>query len=176
MNGIARSILAVFLMALAATAHAGDRTTIEVPAAYAAIADEYGVPAGLLYSVGMAESRASFSGKPWPWTLNVRGRSLYFPTKAAAATHLADLLASGETMVDVGLMQVNWYWHGEKLRDPETALSPYYNLRVGAAYLREQYDLTGDWYAAAGRYHSKQAQRAGAYASTVMNHWERLLK
>jgi soluble lytic murein transglycosylase-like protein len=74
-------------------------------------------------------------------------------------------------MVDVGLMQVNWRYHGDKLRTHWLALDPWFNLRIGASILREMYDQCGDWIVAAGRYHAPaNPERAGKYANQVRRH------
>lgn len=177
-----RAIASVHLIAALALALLGnawaasaDERIVYVPPVYAAIAAEYGVPPGLFFAVAKAESYATFAGAPWPWTLNIRGTSRYFRTRQEAETHLAEVLSAGEQMVDVGPMQINWYWHKEKLVDPTTAFDPHYNLRLGAAYLREQYLKSGDWYTAIGLYHNKSdPARQRAYAERVLKLWEGL--
>ena len=164
--GTAGSIGFAVAFAVAAAAHAA--RPLPVPPAYRIVAAEYGIPPSILYAVALAESvRALDDGAaPWPWSLNVRGRGLRYGTREAAQEALSRLLEAGERP-DVGLMQVSWRWHGRLLRDPELALDPWYNLRVGAAVLAAEHAATGDWWQAVGRYHSRDPERAARYRARV---------
>lgn len=150
----------------------------EVPPGYRHIAEVEGVPASVLYAVAMTESGVTLeSGRqhPWPWSLNVEGRSLRYRTRLETWRALTEFLAKGVTRVDVGLMQVNWAYHRQALGDPWAALDPYYNLRVGAAILRAQFQTTGDWWEAIGRYHApNHAERAHRYRARVITWYRRI--
>ena len=141
-------MLGLILMCEAANA------TGDIPPAYRRIADEYGIPPGVLYAVALTESGLlmpeSRDHRPWPWTLNVAGKAYRYGSRDTAYAGLMQHLARTE-MVDVGLMQVNWRYHGDKLRTHWLALDPWFNLRIGASILREMYDQCGDWIVAAGR-------------------------
>lgn len=148
--------------------------TGDIPPAYRRIADEYGIPPGVLYAVALTESGLlmpeSRDHRPWPWTLNVAGKAYRYGSRDTAYAGLMQHLARTE-MVDVGLMQVNWRYHGDKLRTHWLALDPWFNLRIGASILREMYDQCGDWIVAAGRYHAPaNPERAGKYANQVRRH------
>lgn len=148
---------------------------LPVPAAFRTVGAEYGIPPNLLYAIALTESgRELRQGVvPWPWTLNVRGRGLRFESREAATSALARLLASGERP-DVGLMQVNWRWHGNLLSSPEIALDPWYNLRAGSSVLASEYEATGDWWRAVGRYHSRDPDRAARYRARVARWYGRI--
>jgi soluble lytic murein transglycosylase-like protein len=151
----------------------------KVPAGYAMVAREYGVPGIVLFGVALQESEMS-SGRrqilPWPWTLNVRGEGLRYPTRQATEAALLGYLRGGTTLVDIGLMQVCWHFWGQRLRSPAIALEPYWNLRVGASILRDHYRDTANWFAAIGRYHAPgDPGRANNYASSVMQRVARTL-
>ena len=147
----------------------------EIPTGYRQVATEYGIPAQLFYTVALTESRrAIVPGRtlPWPWSLNVAGQSLRFPTRKAAWLALRTFLDQGMRRVDIGLMQINWSYHAKRLGDPWRALDPYHNLRVGAQILLTEYRRSGDWMEAAGRYHNpgaspKQQHLAATYRQRV---------
>lgn len=147
-----------------------------VPSSYQRVAQEYGIPPDVLYSVALQESRTrlrSRQTRPWPWTLNVAGVPRRYPTRVAAYKGLTFFLKHGIRSIDVGLMQVNWRFHKDKLGSPWQALDPYHNVRTGAKILASEYRETGDWFKAIGRYHSpgasfKQKRRAKNYANSVM--------
>jgi soluble lytic murein transglycosylase-like protein len=150
-----------------------------VPDGYRVIAGEYDIPYTVLYAVALAESGVGKNGRgirrPWPWTLNVAGRGRTYPSRDAAWTALNFFLAKGERSIDIGLMQVNWRYHQNRLRNTWRALDPYFNLRVGAAILRQCYEQRADWWKSVGCYHApSNPERARRYRARVLNHWQRL--
>lgn len=163
-----------FLLALAAwplartEAATGDEA---IPSAYQTIAAQYGVPPDFFYALACTESLTDLRTgrpRPWPWTLNIAGRAARFEQREQASAFLQRQLQAGVLSVDVGLVQVNWRYHGARLGEPWQALEPLHNLQVGAAILREQYEATGDWWAAIGRYHSPGNEaRAARYRLAV---------
>lgn len=150
-----------------------------VPEGYRAIAAEYGIPYTVLYAVALTESGVSSNHNgvrhPWPWTLNVAGSGYVYPSREAAWHALNTFIARGERSIDIGLMQVNWRFHNDKLRDTWQALDPYFNLRVAAVILRQCFEQRHDWWASVGCYHSPaDTARALRYRSRVVGHWQQL--
>lgn len=153
----------------------------EVPSGYRSVAAEYDVPFSVFYAVALAESGtevdATGSIRPWPWTLNVAGQGRFYPTREAAADALASFLGSGRESVDIGLMQVNWRYHRQRLGSPQLALDPYHNLRVAAEILRDCHGSRQDWWVAVGCYHAPNSpHRANRYRSRVFKHWQRVTR
>lgn len=151
-----------------------------VPAGYRSIALERGIPYTLLYAVALTESgkkvEATRSYRPWPWTLNVAGQGYFFDSRLAAWQALIAWLEQGKRSIDIGLMQVNWRYHQEKLGTPWQALDPYSNLRVGAEILQDCYITRKDWWVSVGCYHSPaDSQRAEQYRRRVISRWQRLV-
>lgn len=126
----------------------------ELPVAYMVVAKVSNVPADILYAVALAESGRSYKGAllPWPWTLNVEGQSIFCESQGEAIV-LALEAINRKQLVDLGLTQVNWRWHQQRFTRIDDALIPMLNLKAGAAILREQYEVSGDWWQAVGRYH-----------------------
>ena len=165
------AVAMVFLISLPTYAHA-----MAVPAAYHQVAEEYDVPAGILFAIALTESgRKAADGRvlPYPWAMNVNGKALYFANRVEADSRLVQLLGEGK-QPDIGLMQVNWRYHRRKLGDARQAFDPWLNLRAGATVLREAYRATGDWWKAVGRYHSATPARASAYRARVRRWYARL--
>lgn len=142
------------------------------------IAQMTSVPVKLLYSIALTESGKKYQNgrfKPWPWTLNVRGQPLFFKTRETAWLALTTYLSLGITLIDIGLMQVNWHYHKHRLKNPWLALEPNFNVQVGAKILREQYRGDGDWLGAAGRYHAPVAWfNAAQYRAKVLKAYKQL--
>lgn len=143
-----------------------------VPKLFQTIAAEYRVPPKILYAISMVESgRLNRYGRlsPWPWTLNIEGEPRYYNTRQAAWFALESLTAMGVDKIDVGLMQINWRYHSQLLTTPWDALDPTTNIKAAAKLLRGHYDKTGNWTAAAGKYHAPNApSRAIRYANKVL--------
>ena len=145
---------------------------------YGEVAAYVGVPATILYAMSQVESGQLKNGRfaPWPWTLNVAGIAKRYDSRQAMFDGLMAALGSGEMMIDVGPMQVNWYWQYELLRSPWTITDPVVNLKVGAAILKNHYADTGDWWSAVGRYHRPaQTPRHQAAALAYANRVKKLM-
>ena len=151
-----------------------------VPAGYRAIAAERGIPESVLYAVALTESGKQVASadvyRPWPWTLNVAGRGYFFESRLAAWQALTDWLAQGERVIDIGLMQINWRYHAERLGTPWQALDPYHNLRVGAGILQACYTQRQDWWESVGCYHAPaNPERAERYRRQVRSRWQQIV-
>jgi hypothetical protein len=127
------------------------------PPAYQRAALARGVPPAVLYAVAKTESnfKIKIGVYPWPWTLNIKGKSSYFATRNEACNAaLEGIQTHGKYGVDIGLTQQNWGWVGSQYYDhPCDSLSPNDNLNTAAIVLRECFDKEGDWVLAAGCYH-----------------------
>lgn len=136
----------------------------------AAAGQAEGLPEGLLPAIARVESGHAAAGggrRAWPWTLNQGGDGGYFDTSGQALDRLAAILATGETNVDVGCMQLNWRWHSAAFPSARDMIDPAQNTAYAARFLRELNDRLGSWEAAAGAYHSMDPARAQAYGQKV---------
>ncbi len=153
-----------------------------IPANYHKIAIENNIPTTIFYAVALAESGHKIKVgryRPWPWTLNVAGIPRRYPTRNAAYNGLIFFLQQGVKSIDIGIMQINWRYHHNKLGTPWHALEPIHNTRTGARILNDEYKKTGEWKQAIGRYHSPgqkpmQKKRALNYANRVIKHIQRI--
>ena len=150
-----------------------------VPSGYRLVAAERAIPDAIFYAVALAESGRALPTdgirRPWPWTLNVAGDGYYYATRIEAWQALRDWLGKGKRSIDIGLMQVNWRYHKERLGDPWQALDPYHNLRVGAGILQDCYAAEHDWWASVGCYHAPaNPARASRYRRRVESQWRQI--
>lgn len=149
-----------------------------VPAGYRGIADRYNIPPKVLYAIALQESGKTLHNgvfRPWPWTLNVEGKPERYETRTAAWLALKRYVGQGKVLIDIGLMQVNWRYHKNKLGTLWDALEPYHNLRVAAEILSSEYLKRKDWLQAVGAYHSpgrkkRQRKNAQRYRRRVARH------
>lgn len=144
---------------------------------------EVGLDPKLIYSVALAESARANNSKllsPHPWTLRA-DTAFYGQSKEEAKEQLNKLLQKTKS-VDVGLMQVNVRWHGDKVSKPEDLLDPVINMRVGTNYLAEMIRSTPhDLELAIGKYHvgptitNDNKDRAKNYGQRVLAIYKNIL-
>jgi soluble lytic murein transglycosylase-like protein len=142
----------------------------------AAIAEQQqGLPPGLLLAIGRQESGRwdPVTGQilPWPFSVNTAGESRFFATRQEAAGFVAARRAAGVQSIDVGCFQINLRHHPGAFASLDEALDPTANARYAASFLSRLHAETGNWEAAAGRYHSATAALADPYRSAVLSLW-----
>ena len=152
-----------------------------VPSGYRMVAAERAIPNTIFYAVALAESGRALNTdevrRPWPWTLNVAGDGYNYSTRIEAWQALRDWLDKGKRSIDIGLLQVNWRYHHERLGGPWQALDPYHNLRVGAEILQDCYATKHDWWASVGCYHApRNLERATRYRRRVESQWRQITR
>ncbi|MGU7771753.1 transglycosylase SLT domain-containing protein [Burkholderia sp. MR1-5-21] len=119
---------------------------------------------------GIALNESAYGGRAWPWTLNVAGQGYFFKTRTEACKAIEMLLARGRCDFDVGLMQVNWCYHGKRFGSAWDALAPATNIRVAEAILNENYARTGSVEKAIAYYHSANPSPGRAYLARFVRH------
>lgn len=77
-------------------------------------------------------------------------------------------------MIDLGLMQINLYWHHEQMGSFEQALDPAWNLRYGAKYLASLIRQKGSVKEAIGYYNAKTYSKRLAYTRRVLGWYRKL--
>lgn len=139
----------------------------------AAVSAETGVPIEIIEAVCTHESQSFYQGKrqPWPWTLNIGGRGLWFTTQHSAVAYAKlELIAGTEPVkIDVGMCQINWYWHGQQFASISALMDPRENIKYAAKQLKH-FKQGQSWEYAIGAYHAPSNQaRAKEYASAVLS-------
>lgn len=179
------TVAAIFVAALIATGsgvgaadadtvHSGADASISMPAHSPAVTSceaaidmaerKLNLPPGLLMAMGKVE--AMYQGRIWPWSLNVRGQKFRHPTFEAALDHLRRLIAEGETVIDVGCLQLNTYWVARGM-PLEKTLDPEANALTAAFHLRDLMKRYETWSAAVANYHSGRTEIQARYICRV---------
>ena len=93
-------------------------------------------------------------GSLYPWALNVEGKAVFPENSAQALQAFAEARRQGKTLIDVGCMQINQYFHGENFSSVEDMLNPRRNVEYAAKFLRNLHDRHETWTMAVARYHA----------------------
>ena len=113
---------------------------------------KHGVPLGMLYAVGLTETGRGDSLRPH--ALNIDGKAVYELSKPAAIQAFAAAKRQGARFIDVGCMQINHKYHGDKFTSLEVMLDPAVNVDYAARFLAQLKEREGNWTKAIARYHA----------------------
>lgn len=143
-----------------------------------------GINVTTLYSIAVQESGMRWRDgtfRPWPWTLNINeGKNGIKPgarryaNKQAAEQALMHLIRLGIRNVDVGIMQVNLYWHGDKVANDTQLLDPKTNINVAAGYLKDLNTKNNVSKTVADYHAPSNPTRGKAYMNHV-KHYEKII-
>src|SRR5262249_11828069 len=98
---------------------------------------------------------------------NADGQGYYFETKKDAIAFVQELQTRGVSMIDVGCMQVDLYYHPNAFASLDAAFDPATNVAYAARFLNELKSETGDWGVATQYYHSRNSYLGQVYAGRV---------
>jgi soluble lytic murein transglycosylase-like protein len=114
--------------------------------------DRYGVPAGILYAVGLTET--GNKGSLQPNAMNIEGKALFPASRGAALQAFSDAESQGAKLVDVGCMQINVHYHAEHFRSVSDMFDPRQNVDYAARFLSQLKRRHTSWSMAVARYHA----------------------
>jgi soluble lytic murein transglycosylase-like protein len=115
-------------------------------------AQEQGVPLGVLYAVGMTETGKK--GSLHPYALNVEGKTIFTGSAAEALAVFGKARKRGAKLIDLGCMQINHHYHGDRFSSPAAMLDPRTNVDYAAHFLKLLRQREGSWTMAVARYHA----------------------
>jgi soluble lytic murein transglycosylase-like protein len=115
-------------------------------------AARFEVPLGVLYAVGLTETGRK-SGLS-PYAMNIAGRSHFADSPAEAVREFRSARSKGVKLIDLGCMQINHHYHGERFSSVEAMLDPAQNVDYAARFLSELREREGSWTMAVARYHA----------------------
>ena len=113
---------------------------------------KYGVPLGMLYSVGLTETGRR--GSLQPYAMNVEGKAVFSNSAVEAIGKFEAARRSGAKLIDLGCMQINHYFHRDKFPSLESMLNPRDNVEYAARFLKELKGRHESWTMAVARYHA----------------------
>ncbi|OLP55091.1 lytic transglycosylase [Rhizobium rhizosphaerae] len=141
--------LAIFTSELmAATPAAANVCEQEISAAAA----RYGIPEGILYSVGLTETGRK--GSLQPYAMNIEGKAVFASSAEEVLQLFRSARAQGARLIDLGCMQINYRFHGEQFASVEAMLDPRLNVDYAARFLATLHARHETWTMAVARYHA----------------------
>ncbi len=117
-----------------------------------AAALKYDIPEGILYSVGLTETGRK--GSLQPYALNVEGKAYFAASRPEAMAAFQAARRQGSVLIDVGCMQINHHFHGEKFSSVEAMFDPRSNVEYAAKFLHDLHSRHETWTMAVARYHA----------------------
>lgn len=147
------------------SAHASAHTAQICDDAARYAAQNSGVPLSVLQAITRTETGRRRNGEtqPWPWTVNMEGKGVWFTTEDEARAYVFKHFKRGARSFDVGCFQINYKWHHKAFRSIDEMFDPRANAAYAAKFLSDLYRETGDWSRAAGAYHSRTPKYATKY-------------
>jgi hypothetical protein len=152
---------------------AGTAVATQAPPEPSAICDDValrasqatGVPLAVLQAISLTETGRRRDGafRPWPWTVNMEGKGVWFDSLDEARAYVGKEHDRGARSFDVGCFQINYKWHGHEFASIDAMFDPMTNALYAAQLLGTLYAETGSWSAAAGSYHSRTPKFANRY-------------
>lgn len=136
------------LLAFPAAAAAANACEAEILRA----ADRYGVPAGILYAVGLTETGKK--GSLHPNALNIEGRAVFARNREDAVRAFEQARRAGVKLIDLGCMQINHRYHAAEFSSLRDMLDPRRNVDYAARFLVQLKRRHGTWSMAVARYHA----------------------
>ena len=135
---------------------------------------EHGLDPWLLYAITLEESNhydpRTRKLYPWRWVIHHDYELTYHENEADARAHIDYLESQGIRNYDIGPLQINRHWHGDKVEDLYELLTIHRSVDIAARLLAENRSLTPDdksvW---VGRYRSWQPKLAQAYAKRIFH-------
>lgn len=138
------------------------------------------VDPNLLYAIALAESQKRVQDfvRPWPWAVNAKGVGHFFDSLDQAEAFIDKQIAAGNQNMDVGPLQINTRWHGDKVSDPKDLLDLKTSIRVGADILAAALaSEPNDPVLAVGHYHNwSDEKRAREYGLKVLKYRDAIEK
>jgi soluble lytic murein transglycosylase-like protein len=115
-------------------------------------ASKWGIPPGILHSVGLTETGRK--GALYPYALNIEGRTVFAASRAEALKAFDQARSEGRSLIDLGCMQINYRYHGEAFASVGQMLDPEKNVDYAAQFLADLHARHQTWTMAVARYHA----------------------
>ena len=83
---------------------------------------QHGIPLGILYAVGLTETGRR--GSLHPYALGADGQTVFAKDMDDAIANFQAMRSKGIKLIDLGCMQINHYYHGDKFASVRAMFDP----------------------------------------------------
>ena len=125
-------VAALFICSAAAEGRADQARPCEREMARAA--QLHGIPLGILYAVGLTETGRR--GALHPYALGAEGQTVFARNTDDAMISFEGMRQKGIKLIDLGCMQINHYYHGDKFGSVRAMFDPAKNVSWTMAVAR----------------------------------------
>ncbi|QOZ28784.1 transglycosylase SLT domain-containing protein [Bradyrhizobium sp. CCBAU 51753] len=112
----------------------------------------HGIPLGILYAVGLTETGRR--GALHPYALGADGQTVFAKDIDDAIANFEAMRRRRTKLIDLGCMQINHYYHGDKFASVKAMFDPARNVDYAARFLKELKQREGSWTMAVARYNA----------------------
>ena len=123
------------------------------------------IPSGLLAAIAKLESNTQ------AYSLNINGHAVFNKSLEEASWLVKKKLDSGLKNIDLGVIQLNYRWHGDKFNNVTQMLMPENNIKYAASLLKSLKVKHGSWHKAVKYYHSAKPEHHRKYSRKVVAYW-----
>ncbi|WP_250310520.1 lytic transglycosylase domain-containing protein [Rickettsia endosymbiont of Oedothorax gibbosus] len=155
------TIITIFLLSISVSVHADSNITNLIKT----IEYQYDIPSGLLLALADVESNYQ------PYSLNISGKSVISHSVEQAQNIAEQYLQKGKQNIDIGVMQLNYFWYGRHFTSIAEMLTPNKNINYAARLLTGLYKQHGSWHKAVQHYHSRNPKYHRQYSRKVLVAW-----
>ena len=168
--------LSIFLLPI--RAHSAEDISVICDNVAELASEKTGVPISVLKAISLSETGRKINGvmRPWPWTVNMEGKGVWFSNSDEAKAYVYKNYKRGARSFDIGCFQINYKWHGHNFSSIEEMFQPMPNALYAANFLLRLYKEKGDWGGAAGAYHSRTPKYANKYEKRFKSNRIAILK
>ena len=110
------------------------------------------MPLAVFYAVGLNETGGRNGLQPY--AMNIDGRASINASLADGLAAFAAARRGGAKLIDVGCMQINYKYHGDKFASVSEMFDPAHNIDYAARFLKELRAREGSWTLAVARYNA----------------------
>ncbi|OZG32436.1 lytic transglycosylase domain-containing protein [Rickettsia endosymbiont of Culicoides newsteadi] len=155
------TMITIFLLSISVSVHADSQIANLIKT----IEYQYAIPSGLLLALANVESNYQ------PYSLNISGKSVISNSVEQAKNIAEQYLQKGKQNIDIGVMQLNYFWHGKNFTSIAEMLTPKKNIHYAAQLLTGLYKQHGSWHKAVRYYHSRNPKYHRQYSRKVLVAW-----
>jgi soluble lytic murein transglycosylase-like protein len=165
-----RTIAAALFIYNAATADVRAEDSRACEREMARASQLYGIPLGVLYAVGLTETGRR--GALYPYALGAEGQTVFAKNMEDAIADFEAMRRRGVRLIDLGCMQINYYFHGDKFESVQAMFNPAKNVDYAARFLKELKQREGSWTMAVARYNAGPDNRPAQkrYICQIVGH------